>query len=799
MRLLLLSILFCVCATSVGYGDSQLNRISASAAGSSVKVFAFFDKLPIFNERVSQKRLDITLSGTVTTETLRLPEPDDTIVKTLLLTDQDKTILSFFFRYVPQDIKVAASEANTLIIEVVPGNRFTQTFKELSADLGGVSVVASDAETKANPLTFSAYAADWTVFFRDFEITSQIKPTPSFYFPDFPLVALSGPADFPQVSIAPELQNSLSQKNWFDALRQIQNLIKDEADARNRIYLALIHADILFRIGSVKAAYAQFQMLSETFADDNAGNLARYALALIDAQSGNFYKAYIELDKLNAAIELSSSLSPHLRLSLAETALATENYQQAAQLLTDSVTFPASLAELKQFRQADLLFATSRLPEAFRIYQGLMQDLETISQPLSLNAYCSILYRDERFADSARCYRSLAAILESEEQKASALFLEALSRLKGTPTAPVETALLEIIERFPGSEAANKSELKLADLCFLNQQDCTVKALQTYDRLAELSRFRRISEEAAFKQALVLHLSAADEKSVEHLMRLLRNSRTGEVRNQAETLLIQILPGVIEGHLLNGDDIKAISLAQQNRVLFQNRWIVASLLFKLGLAFERLGLNEEALRLFLYLRSLDEAEAKEEIYLALSRTAHAIGNHYLVEEFSSDYFYLYPDGRFYQDILFYRIDSMYAEGLVDQASDLLPQPLPDRDDYKVLAASIHFHNNDYRQAIDLLQTAAEADAVLNENRLYIIAESLFRSGKLSESESFYRKLVVSDTFKAFALYRLAQAAMTAQDRREQTLIEEIEADSEDPLWQRFASLELRLNQLTSNL
>jgi len=777
-----------------------------STIGNSIKLFAFFDELPLFNERLSGKRLDITLSNTTTTETLRLPEPDDTIIKTLLITDQNKTTLILFFRYVPQNINITASEADTLIIDLVPGNQFTRTYKELTEDLGRVSIIERDINTIVNPITFSIYSSNWKSFLEDYELVPQITPSLSFYFPSFPLIALLDTADNPRVKGVNAIINRLSRENWFDALTQIQKqmTIMPAPDQETRTYLALVHADILFRIGNVEAASEQFELLKETFINEDAGDLAHYALTLIDAQNNDLYKAYIELTRLDSSIVQDHPLSPHLKLSLAETALTTGHYQKAEKNLDDNISvLPPAINRLKQLRKADLFYTTKRFSEALDIYDNYAEETGFGRQRYSVNGYCSILYGEKRFNESLKCYQNLATILDDETQTATAYYLAALSQLKQDEQddkSLTTTLFEEIINRYPDTQAALTAALKLNDLCYLNQPECLEKSIQNYRRLADVSKDRYISEEASFKEALVFHLSGDNFKSVDLLMSMLRRFQSGTLRVQAETLLIQILPGVIDDLLIDGNYIQAIALAQQNRILFENKWIDSSLLFELGLAFERLRLNREALLLFLYLRGINEPGTEEDISLALTRIAHANGDHYLVEEFSSDYFYNFPNGRYYLDVLFYRIDSLYASGLSKQAFELMPVPIPEQNKFSLLDEELYFHNDNHQQVVDLLLPRYRYEAALSEDNLYILAESLFKSGRIDESATIFNKLVNSDKFKEVSLYRLAQTSQqTSEFQKQLSLIKEIGDTTKDEQWQKFAGQELRFNQLILNL
>ena len=172
MRLLILTLLLVITPISEGTG-AQLSRLSRTQTISSIQIHTYFDELPVYRQRLTDRRLDLTLFNTVAVKGLRLPEPNDAITKTLVVQEQDKTLLSIFFRYVPQNLSISTDRQDTLIVDLIPGNRFTANYRELHSNLGLVSQVSTNIETIANPLTFSPYADDWMSFIEQFNETHE--------------------------------------------------------------------------------------------------------------------------------------------------------------------------------------------------------------------------------------------------------------------------------------------------------------------------------------------------------------------------------------------------------------------------------------------------------------------------------------------------------------------------------------------------------------------------------------------------------------------------------------------------
>ncbi|MBT8347594.1 MAG: hypothetical protein KJO28_14955, partial [Desulfofustis sp.] len=178
MRSLILTLLFFIVSISEGSG-AQLTRISTSESATSTQIYAHFDELPLYQERLSDRRLDLTLIDTRAMEFLVQPEPDDVIIKTLVVQQQEDTRLSIFFRYAPQGLSISSTSDSTLIIDLIPGNRFTGSFRELGSSLGLMVPVEQRQETLISPLAFTPYKNNWRSFFADFEDTSILTPDPA--------------------------------------------------------------------------------------------------------------------------------------------------------------------------------------------------------------------------------------------------------------------------------------------------------------------------------------------------------------------------------------------------------------------------------------------------------------------------------------------------------------------------------------------------------------------------------------------------------------------------------------------
>ena len=796
MRSLFLTVLFFVVSVNEGSG-AQLNRISTSKSATSTQVYAYFDELPIYQERISDRRLDLTLLNTRAAELLPKPEPDDVLIKTLVVQQRDDTKLSLFFRYAPQDLSITGTPDGTLIIDLIPGNRFTGAYRELGSSLGLLTVVEQGQETLISPLTFSPYKDNWLSFFEDFQNIPVLDPVPAPSIPPFPLTSLIFSGDAQSLVFIEEL----AKQDMFESLQQIQKRLKSINDEEERQYYAIAHADILFRLGSVEAALTQYKLLAETYKYDDAGNLAVYGAALIELSEHRFHLAQVRLTKLLDRLPARHPLVPHVQLAIAETFLATAQYAQMSQLL-DRGDFPPSLKEAIALRRADHANAAGRFDEAFTTYDKFYGSEVMTAHPYSINGYCSELFNRQAFGQSKRCYLDLASILNDSSDIGSAHYLAALAELKsGELSVSPEILFGTIAERFPGTKAALLAEMKLADICVLAQDECTENVSQWFHRIAYSASTRALAESASFKEALTFLLDGQQSISIDLLQTMLRTYQSGDLMDQVQALLIQLLPGEIERLLEAGLDIEAIALAQQNRILFDKGWLDNALLFELGLGFERLTMYPEALQLFLYLKNSSASSNEERLLLATIRSAHALGAHNLVEDLAAEYAYRYPEGAHQLDVLFYRIDCAYAVGQIDEALQLLPDPLPLRVDFQLLGASLYFQKKQYQRTADILLPVYQSPQEdLPVDLLFILAESLYELGELSMSEELFNLLAETEKYHQTARHRIAQ--LSGKQKREHiaelndySLVDKAESDP----WYRFAAQDSRYRQMLSNL
>ncbi len=800
-----LSIIFCtlIITCSSAFGASTILKMSKSEDRDSLQAFITFDQMPRYETQLNGKRLDIILQQTVIDEKAVFFKEDEKIVKILARPNKDDTELSFFFRYTPQKIAFSISSSNTLVADVLLGNRFTSTYRDLSLNFKGLTFLERSTQDYANPLVSSPYAHDWKSFFSSYESDVDISLPVRFHIPTFPLsLKLKRGGTAASELIPAETHTLAGSGMWEEIAHIIEGRIDSFADIESKKFLALAYGETLLRDTNFEGAYKQLYLLKNNYPKEQVGHLAAYLLSLLVAQNGDPYGANYELRQLIDRLKKSDPLFAYVNLLFAETCLATGQLEKMNSALSrDDIAYPEELHLKRELRQADLFYATNQPVKAFVAYQLVSQEQGVDDQPYSLNGFCETLYKQKSYAEAVRCYDKLAELTDSREQLGMVYYRSAMAQLKLSDD-PAERIndFSRIEDAFPGTEAGFRAAVKKTDLRFLSRKDWSSTAVKYYQALAEKSDYREVSAESYFKEALLYHFAGSNGQAIERANTLLRNFRSGTVRPSAQALLIQLLPGELERLVENEHYSEALTLARQHRSFFENNWLDLSLLSALGHSYHQIGIYNDALRIYLYLMEMARPEEREQYFLPLTQIAFDKGDFGLVQDYATQYSYYYPHGSFKAEVLYLQLKSLLAESRIDQAISLIPSPLPDRDDYKFLSAELYFRKDAYQSVVEILKPFWDQRFELPENLTFILAESLFLRGQTFEAEPLYFESRKTERFSGQSLYRLAEIAREkGYENQALGLYRDITSSEEDTLWKKFAERELKLNRLSQNL
>ena len=775
---------------------SELLKVSKTESKDIVQFYFTFDVAPEFTSFRSDRRIDLEFADTTRASSISLGEPDSDIVKILPRPEKNRFIVSLFFRYRPQRHKISKSGDGKLVFEVLLGNEYSKSYQDLADRLKGLTVLEITAADATNPKLISPYARDWRSFFARFESPVAIDVPVKFSSPPFPLMALLPPAGHDNLRLLNKQMVELAGQNlWAELARKLLTSIQTTTDIETKKLLALTYGEALCRGGSFADAYRQLYLLKDQYPDEILGTYAEYLLIHLRSVYENPYIADNEYRLLEPSVSKSLPLAPYFRLSQIETALATANYTRLNQLLLrDDIAYPKQIDEVVQIRQADYWFVIDQPIKAQAASQLLGDPPVLQTLPFSLNNMCSLYYDQNRFADAARCYGTLSTLVKDKTVKGLVEYRKAMTGLKmpGEDKTSIVEQFFEVANTYPHIEAGFRAAMKRNDLLFLQNQNWGLQAIENYGAIAREAHSRSIREEALFKQALTHSLMGDAAMSIQLLQQFLREFLTGDVRISAQALLIDLLPAEIKRLVDKGEYMKPLVLAKQNKELFKNHWIDSTFLVDIAEAYSQIGIYDEAQKLYLYLIGIMPIDQKEDFFPPMLQATFNHGDFPLVEDYAAQYTYTYPNGRHTEDVLFYRLKALVAEERINDALQLLPDPLPDKRSAYELAATVFYRTDNYEKCAQISRKLAQIKRPLSDKEQFMYAESLYKIGNFSEAESVFMATSRQSDFYGQTLYRLAELArLQRNEEKALSFFSKLVEIDKNSLWKQFAERELQ--------
>ncbi len=117
---------------------SVLTGISRSDEPARVQLFLRFDRLPGYTAATRGRRIDLNLADTVLADSLVLPPADDRLIRLTHRREGDTTVLSLYFRYLPQKMDLTGKqETATLLLDIFTGNPLSARYRNSSPSCTG--------------------------------------------------------------------------------------------------------------------------------------------------------------------------------------------------------------------------------------------------------------------------------------------------------------------------------------------------------------------------------------------------------------------------------------------------------------------------------------------------------------------------------------------------------------------------------------------------------------------------------------------------------------------------------------
>ncbi len=775
---------------------SVLTRINKINIKNSVELYCSFSEIPAYRSNIRGKRVDFILENTLIEPGITLFEADDKIVKILSLNKNNKTIFSFFFRFPPQRFDVIPNKKeNKLTVNILLGNPYSSALPDFSAKLEGLTIIERTTKDFSNPLIASRYAADWKSFFRLYESKVQLLPPVQFTMLPFPAIAYLLPERGKNKEILDqEIYELAKQDLWNDILPLLFEQIQKADDPEIKKKLALTYGDVLARDNNFADAYKQFYLLAEEYSEEEIGISAKYLLILLRARFEEPFIADFELRNFQSSMTTANPLTPYFLITQIEAALATEQYVRMNELLgRDDIAYPEDTALIKELRQADYWYGSGDLIKAYVGYQLIEKHDILLEKTFSLNGYCDTLYQHKQFPEASRCYNLLAGHIFDKKQLGMINYRKYLADLHFKTPVDMIDYFARIENTYPGTEAGFRGAIKKTDLQYLTLKDWSTQAISYYHAFAEKSVSKITREEASFKEALVYRLKGENIKSTELLMVFLRNFRKGALYSSGQALLIELIPLVIQEYVEKGMYMEALVLAKQNRKLFVKNWVSIDLLSELAHSYNSLGIYNEASKLYLYLITLSSEDQKEKYYLPMISATYSHGEYDIVEDYADQYSFRYPKGKYETEILLFRIRSLLAEERYKDAIAILPESIPEEENFSLLAAVLYFHENNFEKVVEILDRPLE----INDNKLsrtnFMLAESLYQLQKFDQAKGSFMKISKESIHHDQSRYRLGEfLKKDGENEAALKLYEELVETGNNPLWIKMAQKELEL-------
>ena len=785
-KLILLFTLGTLLIPPFAVAESVLTRINKIDTKDAVELYCSFTTIPAFRSTKREKRIDFILEDTILADDLELFKEDSKIVKILSQYKNNKTILSFFFRYPPQKFEVTPNETEQrLVVRILLGNPYSSALPGLSAQLSGLTIVERTTKDYSNPLVASPYAADWKSFFKLYEADWEITVPVHYTVLPFPAIQHLLPDREKNIAIlSEEILDLANQQLWHLIPPLLLAELDKESDPEIKKKLALTYGDVLSRSGAFVDAYKQLYLLAQEYAEEEIGIMARYLLYLLRARFEDPFIADFELRNLKPSMTAANPLTPYFLLTQIETALATAQYGRMKELLAiDDVGFPKETAILKELRQADYWSGTGDAIKAYIGYQLLEKHSILQDKVYSLNGYCNTLYQQKQYEDSATCYNRLSVHIKDKENLGMINFRKYMAELHFKKPSQMIDFFSRIENTYTGTDAGFRGAMKKTDLRYLMESDWEDKALLHYKAFTEKGITREIREEASFKVALILNFKNQKIACIKYIMQFLRDFRKGPLHEECQALLIELFPSVIEEYVSQGRYMDALVLAKQNRKLFLKNWVDIGLLSDLAASYNSLGIYEEAAKIYLYLISLSSEDEKEQYYLPVIESAFEHGSYLIVEDYADQYGFRYPNGKHKMEILKIRIESLLATEKYDEAIDLLPGEIPLEQEFSMLAATLFFHKNDFTNVIAILDRPIKINGAKRDRYTFMLAESYYQQKQYDKAEAYFADITKNSIHYDQALYRRAEYLMTTDEGEGALkLYRELAETGKSPLW-----------------
>ncbi len=342
----------------------------------------------------------------------------------------------------------------------------------------------------------------------------------------------------------------------------------------------------------------------------------------------------------------------------------------------------------------------------------------------------------------------------------------------------------------PGSEGGDRAELRLVDWSVIKDNARGLApAIPRYVRLGRESRHRQVREEASFKAALGFYLLREYRDSVNELMDFRRNFSSSSLRREADLLLQEQLPRLIDQLVADKRDLEAVVLVEKNRNLLLDSGFDRAFLADVATAFGRLGLYQRAGRVLLYLFDRTAGRPEQQaLYLPLAQSYLKRAEYGPAGDYAERYLSSSPRGEDAGGLFAVLLEAFAGQGRDRELLTWLDKKdRPRTVQLERRAAGLYWKLGRWAAVADSLEWISRTTGQLEVKEMALLAEAYYQLDDTRAAADIYQRLQDDPGYAVQARYRSAQILLQRQQRQPalKLLAQAVETDSESP-WGKLA-------------
>ena len=748
-----------------------------------------FSELPGYEVNSGGQRVDINLLGDVVADDLGpLPE-DERIIKVLLAGHRKGLLVSFLFRSPPARVSLEKNGAKKELEVDCLWDEPHGARPGMAMYIKGMPVPRKDGTASISGLN-SRFSRDWNT-----------------------LYAYSSPLLLKiPLSVHVPVRIPLPEGPWYSGVRDalvaaragrwetVARLLAGERTGEDAsVGFLTLSAFAALHAGDYSRAVLEAEQLVKAGVPEVLGEYGTYVNALALAAKGAYLEAAMVLRSRPDVARRGGGMAPYWRLLLGELAIEKGQPEQAGQYLTEGPEYwPEVLRRAMLVRRGDLL-ADSGKGEAAQVSYGAAGNLQGF--PSSLWRRAELLFASGEYGRCAPLYAQLKDLVADDAIRGLVQWREALAAVYSGRLEDGEFLLKMVVQDYYETEAFDRARLSLLDLGHRGMLDSEWNlAGVSYARVARHSRVRELRQEAMLKQGLALHQEGNDRQGVTVLEQLLHEFINGSLRPDAQVLLADILPGVVESLIEAGETLQALVLVERNRDLLINSRMQPGFLKKLADGFAGLTLYTRAARVLQYMIDAGAPAARKSVFVPLARLFVRLDEPGRLERLVREYESGYPQGAERALLRGMWAEALMNAGDVEGAVQALPlETALGRTDLEQLLVRIHWKAGNMPVVAACLKNIDLAKNMhAFKSELLLRGEALMAMERYGEALPLFEALGGDAEVSARAKFRLAGTLLAlGREKQGRTLLEELARDRGAGHWTALAGETLKDLELSA--